>query len=84
MNKKLKELSEQAGFILWSEEPWKPEDETIDWASADEKTFVNYSEMLIADCLLDFYRNYFDLNSNEDITDQTKNYIEKVFGENND
>lgn len=84
MNNTIRKIAEEAGFLFWEEEPWKPEGETIDWASADEKTFVNYSELLIADCLLDFYRNCFDLNSNEDITGQVKNYINDRFGENND
>ena len=85
MKDKFRELAEQAGFVCWqNDEHWKPEGETIDWASADEKSFVNFSEMLISYSLLDFYRNYFDLNINEDITDQIKNYINDTFGENNE
>nr|QMP83093.1 MAG: hypothetical protein [Caudoviricetes sp.] len=81
MKDKLKHMAELSGFICWEDEEWKPEGETIDWASADEESFLKYSRLLVSHSLADFYRNYLDLNSNQDIVDQIKRYVDGLFGE---
>jgi hypothetical protein len=33
MNERIKELAKQSGFVLWSDEEWKPEGAVVDWSS---------------------------------------------------
>ena len=50
MNSKLKKLAEQAGFIIWADEPWKPPGAVIDWSSNYDKDFKIFCELLIREC----------------------------------
>lgn len=44
-------LIEDAGFILWEDESWKPEDEVIDWSN-------NYDSEIFK--LIELIENYYD------------------------
>ena len=33
MNELIRELAEQAEFVMWADESWKPEGAIIDWSS---------------------------------------------------
>ena len=46
MNERIKELAEQAGFVLWADEEWNP-GETIDWASNYDAEIVKYTELVV-------------------------------------
>lgn len=50
MNKRIRELAEQAGFVLWADEEWNP-GETIDWASNYDNAIVKYTELIAQECL---------------------------------
>jgi hypothetical protein len=83
MNDKIKQLAEQAGFVLWADEAWNP-GETIDWASNYDEEIVKYTELVARDSLVDFYRRYLDTNSNEDIASQIDRYLKEHYGMKND
>jgi hypothetical protein len=46
MNENIKQLAEQAGFVLWTDEDWNLGD-VIDWASRYDDEFVRYTHLLI-------------------------------------
>ena len=47
LNKKLQELARDAGFIFWTDEPYGPGPENIDWASEyDQQLQGLYDRML--------------------------------------
>jgi len=83
MNDKIKRLAEAAGFVLWSDEDWNPGD-VIDWASNYDAEIVKYTELVVRDSLVDFYRRYLDTTSNEDITVQVDRYLKEHYGMKND
>jgi hypothetical protein len=47
MNKRIKELAEQAGFVLWTDEVNAISGETIDWSSSYDQEMVKYTELII-------------------------------------
>lgn len=79
MNDKLKQLAEQAGFVLWGDEDWNP-GETIDWSSNYDAEMVKYTELVVRESLVEFYRRYLDTNSNDDIAVQVDKFIKECFG----
>lgn len=50
MNKKIRELAEEAGFILWNKEPWNPGD-VIDWSARYDDEFMKYTELVVKECI---------------------------------
>jgi hypothetical protein len=44
------QLAEQAGFIMWSDEPWKPKGATIDWALNYDKELRKFTKLVEAEC----------------------------------
>ena len=40
--KQIKKLAEEAGFVLWDDEHWKPKGEVVDWASKYDKELVKF------------------------------------------
>lgn len=79
MNPQIKKLAEQAGFVLWGDEDWNPGD-VIDWASNYDQEIVKYTELVVRESLVDFYRRYLDTNSTEDIGAQVDKYLKEQFG----
>lgn len=49
MNERIKELAEQAGFECWKDEPYRPEGQTIDWASNYDEELERFAELVRAD-----------------------------------
>ena len=49
MNKRIKELAEQAGFVLWQDEPWNPGD-VIDWSCRYDDELKKFAELIVAEC----------------------------------
>lgn len=47
MNKELREIAEEAGFIFWEDEPWKPHGQLIDWASDYDKELEKFAQILM-------------------------------------
>jgi hypothetical protein len=42
--------------------------------------FDKFAELVVRDCIIDFYRRYLDVSSNEDITVQVERYVKEHFG----
>jgi len=68
MNERIRELAEQAGFNPYNYE------------GANAVLFKKFSELIVRECLVDFYRNCLDITSNEDITVQVERYVQDHFG----
>lgn len=51
MNEKIKLLAEKAGFLLWEDEPWKPEGAIVDWGSQYDGELEKFAELIINECL---------------------------------
>ena len=49
MNKQIKLFAEQAGFVMWEDEPWNPGD-VIDWSSRYDTELEKFANMLIFEC----------------------------------
>ena len=47
MNDIMKQLAEEAGFLLWEDEPWKPEGAIIDWSSNYDDVLEKYTELIV-------------------------------------
>lgn len=76
MNERIRELEKQA---------WDYVDQTWDWANPDnpskETLFkTKFAELIVRNCIVDFYRNYLDTTSDEDITKQVDRYVKQQFG----
>ena len=66
MNEQIKELAEQAGFVLWQDESHNPGD-VIDWGSRYDDELVKFAELIIREMLVLTYdeeTRYY--NQNED------------------
>ena len=44
------QLAEQAGFIMWSDEPWKPKGATIDWSCNYDKELKKFTKLVQEEC----------------------------------
>jgi hypothetical protein len=51
MNEKFKLLAEKSGFLLWEDEPWKPEGAIVDWSSQYDGELEKFAELIINECL---------------------------------
>ncbi len=51
MNEKFKLLAEKSGFLLWEDEPWKPEGAIVDWSSQYDGELEKFAEFIINECL---------------------------------
>lgn len=51
MNEKFKLLAEKSGFMMWSNEPWRPEDATVDWAAQYDSELEKFAELIVRECV---------------------------------
>ncbi len=51
MNERIKELADQAGFSLWTDEAWKPEGAIIDWSCNYDLELEKFAELIVRECL---------------------------------
>ena len=49
MNERIKQLAEQAGFVLWRDESWNPGD-VIDWSCRYDDEFKKFAELIVKEC----------------------------------
>ena len=49
MNERIKQLAEQAGFMLWQDEPWNPGD-VVDWAARYDDELAKFAELIVREC----------------------------------
>ena len=50
MKDKKEQLAEEAGFVFWSNEEWKPEGQVIDWSSVYDKELEKFAELIAREC----------------------------------
>ena len=50
MNKKIKDLAKEAGFITWANEPHGPGKGNIDWSSSYDKELDKFYELVVREC----------------------------------
>jgi len=67
MNERIRELAHEAGLPTYNPEgiPTKLE---------------KFAELIVRECIVDFYRNCLDITSNEDIAVQVERYVQEHFG----
>ena len=46
----IKELAEQAGFVMWADEPWKPEGQVVDWSNNYDNELAKFAELIVKEC----------------------------------
>lgn len=51
LNDQFAQIAKDAGFVLWDEEEWKPEDEVVDWGSTYDKELQTFGELIIRQCI---------------------------------
>ena len=75
MNERIRELADEAGlrFTQLMSNPMVP---VVDGRETDLEKFA---ELIVRDCLVDFYRQYFDDSVDEDITVTVERYVEDRF-----
>ena len=49
MNERIKELAEQAGFVLWKNESWNSGD-VVDWSVSYDDELEKFVELIIREC----------------------------------
>ena len=74
MNERIKLLAEQAGFSTWVLNPSK---ETM---SDTPELLEKFAQLIAQESIVDFYRRYLDICSEEDITVQVERYVKEHFG----
>lgn len=50
MNERIKQLAEQAGFILWGEEDYNPGD-VVDWSTRYDDELVKFTQLVAEQCV---------------------------------
>ena len=72
MNELIRKLSEQA-------QDWA--DAHAPYASEEHEYFAEkFAQLIVRECIVDFYRNCLDITSNEDIVVQVERYVQEHFG----
>ena len=56
MNERIKQLAENAGFILWGKESWNPGD-VVDWSSRYDDELQKFAELIVKECVKIAYQN---------------------------
>jgi len=72
MNERIKQLAIEARLIA-------PEANGFDQTNLS-KAQEKFAELIVAECIVDFYRRYLDICSEEDITVQVERYVKEHFG----
>ena len=67
MNERIIELAEQSG-LEYNFDPML-------WLK-----YEKFAELIVRECIVDFYRNCLDITSNEDIAVQVERYVQEHFG----
>jgi hypothetical protein len=49
MNEQIKQLAEQAGFVLWKDENWNPGD-IVDWSARYDDELKKFAELIVREC----------------------------------
>ena len=50
MKKPIRELADQAGFVLWQNEKWNPGD-VVDWSCRYDQELEQFANLIVQQCL---------------------------------
>ena len=69
MNERIKELMAEVGM-------------SVDYLTNTKQIVLieKFAELIVRECIVDFYRRYLDICSDEDITVQVDRYVKQHFG----
>ena len=69
MNERIKELATEVGI-------------SVDYLTNTKQIVLieKFAELIVRECIVDFYRRYLDICSDEDITVQVERYVKEHFG----
>ena len=69
MNERIKELATEVGI-------------SVDYLTNTKQIVLieKFAELIVQECIVDFYRRYLDICSDEDITVQVDRYVKQHFG----
>ena len=74
MNERIRELAKQAGghkcLCI----------DSITLSLLGENSIEKFAELIVRDCIVDFYRRHLDINIDVDITIQVERYVKEYFG----
>ena len=59
MNERIKQLADQAGFVLWGDKVALISGDTVDWSSRYDDELEKFAELIVKECrnvLTDVYR----------------------------
>ena len=77
MNERIRELAEQAkGFVDLNQHVGGEKGCMVYTYDGLEK----FAQLIVRECIVDFYRNCLDITSNEDIAVQVERYVQEHFG----
>ena len=79
MNERIKELAKQSGFVLWSDEEWKPEGAVVDWSSNYDNELAKFAELIVRECIEEFrgeVQHWYDWEVDDEMLEQ----VNKHFG----
>lgn len=51
-NERIKHLAEKAGFMLWNNEPWRLDNQCIDWSCDYDNELIEFARLIVKDCAL--------------------------------
>ena len=83
MNERVKELAEQAGFVMWADESWKPEGAIIDWSSDYNNELAKFAELIVRETIKQMaiqMDEFGDDQSNNPVWYKSEKAVKKYFG----
>ena len=82
VNPKIKELAEQAGFMMWTDESWKPHGAVVDWASQYDRELEKFAELIVREALVLSYEQetMYYVEKRDDLAKVLIDYRKRVQG----
>ena len=51
MNEQIKNIAERSGFMMWEDEPWKPEGAIVDWSCNYDAELETLVKNVVRECM---------------------------------
>jgi hypothetical protein len=78
MNKLIKELADEAGFVMWNDEEHAPIDGIVDWSCSYDFELEKFAELIIHNCIKELAILGISNSDNEDIRWTAEKAIWKI------
>jgi hypothetical protein len=80
MEDKTKQIAEQAGFMLWADEPWNPGD-VVDWSARYDDELQRFYDLMITEAIGVVQKRFMgDLNREDMEVQRCVEDLKKHFG----